>query len=321
MKLTILFYLLYAINAQALTIKIAAIAPEGTSLADCMKNLAKAVDEKTNGAVELKNYYGGVAGDESDVLRKIRVGQMNGGFFTGKTLGDIYEDVRIIELPFNFYRDREKGKMVLDKLAPFFNKGLEKKGFTNLGFFEVGQVYVVSTKKVESLTAMKGIKVWSWDGDELVAALISSIGLVSVPLALPDVLSSLSTGMVDAAYAPPIGIIGLQWQSKIKYLVDFPTAFSIGALLISANDWKKISPTHQKVISELAKQFINEANIQSIKENDASLAQLKKIGVKFINFPKSDYAQAQSIREEVIKRIKGKVVSQKALDKLQEAML
>ena len=122
----------------------------------------------------------------------------------------------------------------------------------NLGFFEIGNVYFVSQKKTDSLKSMMGVKIWSWEGDELVSTMIESMKFVSVPLPLPDVLSSLSTGIIEAAYAPPLGILSLQWNTKIKYLIDFPTAFSIGALLISKKSWDKISAKDQIIFKILA---------------------------------------------------------------------
>lgn len=316
MKLA-LFILLFSLRAQAVTIKIAAIAPEGTNWANTIKKMAKEVKKATDGKVKFKVYYGGVQGDEPDVIRKVRVGQLHGGVFTGKTLGDIFGDVRVVELPFNFLHSREKGLKALEGMTGYFSKNLEAKGFTALGFYEVGQVYVVSTKEVTSIEKMKGIKIWSWEGDEVVKSMIESLKLVSVPLALPDVLSSLSTGIIDAAYAPPLGILALQWQSKVKYLVNFPTAYSIGALLVSNKRWKKVKPKYKKVVREIAAKYVKIANEFAVKDNEQGLATLKEQGVKFVDFSKEDIAKAQEIRESVISKLKGKVISEKAIKMLE----
>ena len=187
-----------AFSAQQ--IKLAVLVPEGTTWGNSLKKFSKDVEKETNGEVTFKVYYGGVSGDEPDVLRKIRIGQLNGGIFTGKTLGDIHGDVRVMETPFTFYHNQKKASSALEKMSPQFGQLLKSKGFVNLGFYEVGMVYLVSTKKVGNLNELKGIKIWSWEGDELVKAMIESLELVSVPLALPDVLSSLSTGIINAAY-------------------------------------------------------------------------------------------------------------------------
>ncbi len=305
-----------ALGAQQ--VKLAAIVPEGSSWGLSLKQLSKEVAAATNNEVNLKVYFGGVSGDEPDVLRKIRIGQLQGGVFTGNTLGAIYGDARAMEIPFTFYENHKKASETLVKMTPKFDQGLRAKGFVNLGFYEIGQVYLVSTKKVSNLTELKGIKIWSWEGDELVAAMISSLGLVSVPLALPDVLSSLSTGIINAAYAPPLAILALQWHTKIKYLVDFPTAFSIGALLVSDKAWAKISPDHQQKILALSKKYIAEANGKSITESETAREQLKKAGVEFVSFPKEDYAKAASIRAQVIGKLKDKLISGKIIQELEK---
>src|SRR5690606_27666187 len=103
---------------------------------------------------------------------------------------------------------------------------------------------------------------------------------------------SLSTGIIDAAYAPPLAILALQWHTKIKYLVDFPTAFSIGALLVSDKVWAKIKPDHQQKILALAQKYVKDANEKSVGESEAARNQLKKSGIEFISFPEADYKQA-----------------------------
>jgi TRAP-type C4-dicarboxylate transport system substrate-binding protein len=307
-----------SLSYAAQQVKLAVLVPEGTTWGNSLKKLSKEVEAATGGEVSFKIYYGGVSGDEPDVIRKIRIGQLHGGIFTGKTLGDIYGDVRAMEIPFTFYGDLKKASSTLEKLTPEFNQGLKSKGFVNLGFYEIGLVYVVSTKKISNLAELKGIKIWSWEGDHLVGAMINSLDLVSVPLAIPDVLSSLSTGIIDAAYAPPLAILALQWHTKIKYLVDFPTASSIGALLISDKIWSKIKPDHQQKIQDISKRMVEEANKQNAKENDLARAQLKKDGVEFVSFPEADYKKAAAARASVIEKVKDKYISSKvikALDK------
>ena len=299
-------------------IKLAVLVPEGTTWANSLKSISKEVEAATANEVSFKIYFGGVAGDEPDVVRKIRIGQFHGGIFTGKTLGEIHGDVRAMEIPFTFYDKQDKANKALAKLTPEFNQGFKKKGFVNLGFYDIGQVYVVSTKKITSLAELKGVKMWSWEGDPLVGAMLESLELVSVPLAIPDVLSSLSTGIIDAAYAPPLGILALQWHTKIKYLVDFPTANSIGALLISDKIWSKIKPEHQTKIQAIAQRIVSEANSKNVAENLAAREQLKKGGVQFVSFSPEDYKKAADARVTVISKVKDKYISSKVIQILDQ---
>jgi TRAP-type C4-dicarboxylate transport system substrate-binding protein len=303
--------------AQAEVFKVGVLAPDGTNWAKSLKALNKEIEEKTKGEISFKYYFGGSQGDESDVLRKIRIGQLQGGIFTGKTLGDINGDVRVMEIPFNFMSDREKGNQTLNKMSFYLGQGMESKGFTNLGFFEIGFVYFISKKKVTDLNSLQGIKIWSWDGDPLVAAMIESMHLVSVPLSLPDVLSSLSTGVIEAAYAPAVGIVALQWNTKIKYLLDFPISYSVGAFLLDSKSLSKISAANVVLLKKLSMQHIQNINNANVADNKESLKLMKSSGVEFINFSKKDIEQGIKVRGQVLNTLKGKVISAKAIELLQ----
>lgn len=304
-------------QAQAAALKVGVLTPEGTGWTKLLKKMNNEIKEATKGNVEFKIYYGGSQGDEQDVLRKIRVGQLHGGIFTGKTLGDISGDVRVMELPFTFNNNREKAFKTLQALASSFNENYAKNKFKSLSTFEIGQVYFVTQKKVTDLNAIKTLKIWSWDGDPVVNALFETMNLVGVPLALPDVLSSLSTGIVEAAYAPGIGIIALQWNTKIKYVVDFPISYSVGAFLITQDAWSKISPADQKIVSDISKKYEAEINATNTKDNEESLKAMKSQGIEFIKFSDADVKVAQGYRKEMIKKLKGKIFSENILKKLE----
>lgn len=309
--------LLVISQAHAGPIKVGVLAPEGTGWTKLLKQMNNEVKEATKGNVEFKIYYGGSQGDEQDVLRKIRVGQLQGGIFTGKTLGDISGDVRVMELPFTFNHNREKAFKTLQALAPSFNENYAKNKFKSLSTFEIGQVYFVTQKKVTDLNAIKSLKIWSWDGDPVVSTMFETMNLMGVPLALPDVLSSLSTGIVEAAYAPGIGIIALQWNTKVKYVVDFPISYSVGAFLITQDAWNKISPADQKIVSDISKKYEAQINVTNTKDNEESLKAMKSQGIEFIKFSDSDVKIAQGYRKEMIKKLRGKLFSENILKKLE----
>jgi len=306
LKKVLISFLLMSIPTYAVTIKLGVLAPEGTNWANTLKDLSQEIKKETNGEVKFKIYFGGVQGDEPDVLRKTHLGTMHGGVFTGRTLGEIYGDVRVIELPFNFREKREKALQAVAALQTQFDKGFMDHGFQCLGYFEIGNVYLVSSKKVNNISDLKKIKIWSWEGDLLATSLVDSLELASVPLALPQVMSSLSTGVIDAAYATPLAIIALQWHSKVKFLVNFPITFSLGALVISNQGWNQIPSKYHQKIKAITKKYVDMANLQTIKENDDALIALKKNGIEFIDFPKTDVAKGKDIRSKVIVQLQTK---------------
>ena len=316
-KIFLALSLCCSVNAYSSPLKVGVLVPEGTGWAKIMKKMTAEIKEATKGNVEIKVYYGGSQGDEQDVLRKIRIGQLQGGIFTGKTLGDINGDVRVVEVPFTFNNNREKALKTLQKLTPFFNQNFEKNKFKSLATFEIGQIYLVSQTKIQDLNAIKSVKIWSWEGDPVVNTMFETMHLIGVPLALPDVLSSLTTGVINAAYAPGIGIISLQWNTKIKYVIDFPISYSIGAFVITGDAWSKMSPADQKIVSEISKKYESEINITNVKDNEDAFKSMKAQKIEFIKFSDSDIKQAQTYRQEIIKKLKGKVFSDDAYKKLE----
>lgn len=308
--------MLASLNCFAAPIKVGVLVPEGTGWAKIIKKMTGEIKETTKGNVEIKVYYGGSQGDEQDVLRKIRIGQLQGGIFTGKTLGDINGDVRVMEIPYTFNNNNEKAIKTLQNLTPFFNQNFEKNKFKNLAMFEIGQIYLVSQKKVQNLDAIKSLKIWSWEGDPVVNTMFESMKLIGVPLALPDVLSSLTTGVIDAAYAPGIGIISLQWNTKIKYVVDFPISYSVGAFVITMDAWTKISPLDQKIVADISKKYENEINKTNIRDNEEAFSSMKAQKIEFIKFSDADIKVAKGYRQEIVKKLKGQLFSEEALKKL-----
>ncbi len=316
MKLLSILALLFVFSTQAQTVKVGVLAPEGTTWAKKMDEMAKEIKKATDGKVKLRFYFGGAQGDEPDVLRKIRVGQLHGGIFTGKTLGEIAGDVRVIELPFTFGADREKALGTLSKLTPFFNTKFEEVGFKNIGFFELGMIYFVSQVKTGKLDELQGVKIWSWEGDKLVEAMISELNLVSVPLPLPDVLSSLSTGIIQAAYAPPMGMLALQWNTKIKYIVDFPITYSVGAFLLDQKTWAKIPAKYHKTIEDISARYVTEVNASNDKDNKDALTVMKSSGIEFLKFPEADIQRGKELRKAMVKKLKGPLFSEEAYQNL-----
>ena len=311
-----------SVTLSAVKLKFAVLTPKENSWGQALNKMTKEIKKATNGEVKFKIYYGGVKGDEPVVKRLVHTDLLDGGIFTGKTLGEINGDVRVMELPFTFYSDREKALQTLQNLAPYFNKGFEKKNFVNLGFFELGNVYFVSQKKTENIESLKGLKIWSWPGDALVDAMIKEMSLISVPAPLPDVLSSLSTGIIEAAYAPPLGIVALQWNTKVKYLVNFPISYSTGAFLMTKRAWDKIPAKYQETVREISQKYISKVNSANKGDNEVAMSEMKKSGVEFLKFSDEDIKKAKEYRAKIIERIigQGNLFTKDALVQLEKEM-
>ena len=304
----------FAPRLQAETLKLATIIPDDSAWTNNLKKFAQEVKVKTASRVEIKLYSGGVQGDEPDILRKIRVGQLQGGILTGSAMGSVYSDVRVLELPFNFVDDRALALKVMKDLGPYFAEGFAAKGFKVLGLYEQGKVYIISKKSVASFEEIRKTKFWSWTGDEIVSAMLKGLQFTPINLGLTDVLPSLSTGLVDTVFGPPLGILALQWNTKVEYLLNYPVTYGFGALMLSSKAFDKISKEDQKIVEDLGQRYIQLTNDEVVKGNDEALQTMKRMGMKFMDLPKTDLEQAKKVRLAVIAELTGKVFSKKTFD-------
>ena len=302
--LILVIFFVGSIDAMAITLKIATISPEGTAWTNNLDAIRAEIQQKTKGRVKFTGYYGGVMGDESDVLRKIRIGQLHGGIFTGRTLGKVFSDTRVMEVPFNFQGGHKQAMKVLKELTPYFAKGFEKKGFKSLGFFGVGDIYLVFTRKFTNLQQLRGVKVWSWEGDHLASLFAKEIRSVAVPLALPEVLGALSTGIVHAAYASPAAMLALQWSSKIKYFMDHSITYSIAGFFLSSRAWEKISAQDRMIIEQSINGKLQKIIDETKRENDQAIEALRTVGVEFIKFPQSDILELNKTADTLFEKLK-----------------
>jgi TRAP-type C4-dicarboxylate transport system substrate-binding protein len=275
-------------------IRFATVAPEGSTWMNVMKEYVKAVEDATNNEIDFKIYPGQVAGDEKDVLRKIRIGQLDSGGFTGVGLGEILPEVRIMDSPFLF-KSYDEVDYIADQFFDYFSEKFEQKGFILLGWAEVGFVYVFTNNPIYSLEDMNGVKMWMWEGDPIAEATFKAFNISPIPLSITDVLTSLQTNLINGVYVSPYACTVVQWHTRVKYMLDLPLADSNGAILISKKKFNKLSATQQEKLRKLSREYFGQLTVLSRKDNAESLDLLKETGITFTTI--ADKSKIESFYE------------------------
>lgn len=262
-------------------IKFATLAPEGSTWMKVMHAFDNDLRARTANRVGFKFYPGGVQGDEEVVLRKIRNGQLHAGGFTGFGLGSIAPEFRAIEVPFMF-RTIEEVDYVRAQLDDRFKATYKQKGFALLGWADVGFVYLFSNQPIRDPDELRAAKVWTWSGDKLAELFFKAFEVSPIPLALPDVLTSLQMGVVDAVYSPPLACIALQWFTRVKYMTDVPITYGFGAMLVSERSLAKLQPGDVAILKELAEKHSSELIRKTREENVEAIELIEKEGVTML---------------------------------------
>ena len=312
----LLFLSQLALGAEkTLVIKIGTLAPEGSSWVKALNAINAEVMKNTGNTVQFKIYAGGVLGDETDMLRKLKIGQIQGVALTSAGLSSLFREMDVLQVPFLF-QNYEEVDAVSKKMDPFFRKGFEDNGYVLLGWSEAGFVYLMSTVPIASVADLRKHKVWIWEDSPMSKAIFDEAGVKAIPLTIPDVLVGLQTGLVEVVYAPPSGAISLQWFTKIRYLTDVPLIYLAGGVVVKKDIFKQLPQSHQNSVLESFQQRQDPLKTVSRNENRDAIKVMVKNGVKIITPSKDQIEEYRKLSNRALEHISGPTFSKKVLDEV-----
>lgn len=316
--LTIISILLFSVTIHAgkIRLKLAVITPERTIWGKQFKVATKEIKEKTDGNVILKVYYGGIQGDEMNVIKKMRIGQLHGAGFMARGITNICPDSLVFAIPLLFHNSREVIE-VHRKMRGYLEKQALSKGYQILGWTNQGFTYCFSKDKVDDLSSLRQAKPWTLESDEFCKSFFKCAGISAVPAQVGDVMTALQSGLIHTVFAPPIGMIVMQWQARVKYQLDLGIFYSFGALVISHKKWRRIPRNYQEIIRDTFRKCIEELNINIEKQNvDALNVLAKKLTV--LKPTTEALEEFRSVTAKVEKDMTGKAFSPEAMKLLRQ---
>jgi TRAP-type transport system periplasmic protein len=307
-------------RAQEYTIKFATIATEGSTWMTILRQYDAAIRKESNGRMGFKIYAGAVQGEDKDVMRKIRLGQLQSAGVTGVGLGEVSSKLRILDAPFLFnnYQEVDYFHNMFDQE---FEQDVRKNDYVLLGWAEVGFVYVFTNTPVRTVADMNGVKMWMWEGDAIAEAAFRALGINPIPLQVTDVLTSLQTGLINGAYTSPLAALVLSWNTRVKYMMGVPLADAAGGVVVSKKKFDTLPPDCQEILLRNGKKYLGELTQKSREENAAAIETMKKNGLQVI-----DVNSEKTVREFVAtgktarQSLVGKLYDQAFLDRVEKTM-
>ena len=301
--------------AKTTVIKLATLAPEGSSWIETFNAIDAEIKQKTNGQVRCRFYAGGVLGDEKDMLRKMHIGQIHAAALTSAGLSAIFNEMDVFQIPFLFESHNEVD-FVLAQMDAFFREGFETNNYILLGWSEAGFVRLMSTKPVATLADLRKLKVWTWEDAPMTRIIFEEANVSAIPLSVPDVLVGLQTGLVDVVYAPPSGAISLQWFTKVRYITEVKLIYLIGAVVIKKKVFNNIEPAHQKIVMDVWQRQMTQLKQKVRQENKEAMQVMVDQGIKIIVPSQDQVAEFKNVSTKAIQRLEGKTFSKKILDEV-----
>jgi TRAP-type C4-dicarboxylate transport system substrate-binding protein len=265
-------------------IKLATLVPEGSVWDRMLRDTGSEWNRATAGRVTLRVYPGGVAGDEPDVVRKMRIGQLQAGALTTVGLAEIDPGFQLFNAPM-FFDSYGELDAVLDEIGPTLRQRLEAKGFVLLSWGHGGWVYFFSKKPVQTIADLKATKMFAWAGDDRMVQLWRANGFHPVALAATDIMTGLQTGMIETFPSTPLIALTLQWYRITPNMVGVGLAPLVGGFVVSKAAWDKISPADRAAIQAAALRGEKHLEVEVPRQDTTAVAEMEKRGLKVMRLP------------------------------------
>jgi TRAP-type transport system periplasmic protein len=291
------------VPAHAVDIKIATVAPDGSRWIQQMRAGAEEVSTRTAGRVTIKFYPGGVMGNDAQVLRKVRIGQLQGGAFTAGGLAERYGALNLYGIPLLF-RSLDEIDAVRAALDPELAAGLDQAGFVTFGFIEGGFANLLANEPIHSVDEMRRKKVWVPEGDPISFMVMEALGLSPAVLPVTDVLTGLQTGLIDIAFASPVAALVLQWHTKVKYITEIPVSYSMGIFAIEKGAYSALSAADQQIVREVMSRYIGALDREARDDNRRAAEVLARSGLQTVSVNAADVEGWRSTIQSLYPRLR-----------------
>lgn len=289
-------------------IKWGTIAPENTNWGDAINQASREIEKQSNGRVKMVWYFGAVMGDEPDMIRKIRIDQLQGLALLTVGLSKLVPELIAFSLP-DLFHNYQEVDCVFERVWPMVEKVVAEKGYVVFGRADVGFSILFSKSNLQTMNDFKKAKFWTWEGLEVDKAAARLFGVDKLtPLALPEVLPALQTGMVDTVYATYYTSIALQWNTQISYMSDvtqFGGAYAPAMLVLKKDVYDSLPPDLQKIIKETCGKFMPPLREQLRKDEENAMNSLLKRGIKMMQIDPALIAETKVRSQQIYKDWEG----------------
>jgi len=303
-----------AARAQApVIVRMATLVPDGSTWHQILMEAADQWKQASGGRVVVRLFPGGVAGDDPDVVRKMRLGTLNAGVLTSVGVAEIDKSVYALGIPLMF-ESYDEVYWVHEKMRPKLEASLEAKGFVVLNWADGGWVHFFTKKPVAVPDDLRKLKLFSWAGDAEAVEVWRSAGFDPVPLPATEIATALQTGLVQALGAPPQVTVISQYYTSANNMTALRWQLLLGATLITKSAWEKIPAELRPELLKISQQAGTRLRKEVRDAEGRDIEAMKKRGLNVVPVSAAQRAEWQKLTESLYPSIRGKIVPAEAFD-------
>ena len=301
---------------QPVVINMGTLAPEGSPWHQIVLQMGEQWRVISAGKVKLRIYPGGVLGDEQDMVKKMRIGQLQAVSVTDVALREIEPAVYSLQVPM-MLQSYEELDYVRDRITPGLEKMIEAKGYVVLNWGDVGWVHFFTKAPASRLSDIRKMKLFTWAGDNEELEMWKGAGFRPVPLAATDILMGLQTGLIDTFDTAPLAALSNQWFGLVTYMIAVKWAPLTGATVVSKSTWERIPAAERAEMLKAARLAGERMRGEVRKSGDEAVAAMQKRGLKVIEPDAAALADWRREAESIYPRLRGKSVPAEMFDEVQ----
>jgi len=302
---------------EATMLRIASLAPSGSSWMKVLNAWNKTIQDKTDGRLKLRFYPGGSQGDERDFVRKIRVGQLDGGVVTIVGLAMLVRSMVILGVP-GFLETYEKLDRVRTKLADRFEKMFEDEGFKMVAWGDAGKTRLFSVEEIAKPSDLKSMRPWVWKDDLNFIEFYDVVGAPGVRLGVPEVYPGLQTKMVDVVTSSALTAVALQWYTRVNYMTGHNLSIIAGGVVMKKDKLDALPPDLQEAFYSTAKRVETLLNESIRRDDQTAYDVVMKKGIVATDTSKHK-AEWDQVSKQILDRMTGRVFSKDLVDAVKAA--
>ena len=308
-----LFFIFSIGFSRNIIVKMATLAPEGTDWHGMLIEMGQEWKNATKGKVRLRIYPGGVLGDERDMVRKMRIGQIHAAGMTAEGLSEIVNEFSAYFVPL-VYQSSEDVTAVTNQLLPEFETKLEENGFKLLHLGELTWVYWFSTDPIRTPEDLKQKKFFTWAGDFKWEQVYKNAGYSPIPLATTDILSALQTGLINTIPMPPIYALAQQTFGIANNMLDLKWGVLMAGIVVDLKTWNRIPSKYHDTIFDITRAIQKKYYDTNRKAEQAALNAMKEYGLTINSISEKELALWQQEVNRVSPHLRGGIISENIYD-------
>jgi TRAP-type C4-dicarboxylate transport system substrate-binding protein len=299
--------------ADPVVIKMATLVPAGSNWNRSLQEMGQKWQQISGGKVVLKLYAGGVAGDDADVVRKMRLGTLNAGLLATTGLADIDRSVLALQIPM-LYEDYDEADWVAAKMTPSLEAQLDAKGFVVLAWVDGGWAHFFTKTPARTPEELKSAKLFTWAGDDKYTELWKGAGFNAIPLPATEISTALQTGLVNALCTTPQVAAVMQWYTHAKNMTDVNWALLLGAVVVDKRAWEKIPEDVRPAILAVTRETGRQLSKQTRADEIESIEAMKKRGLNVVKPGPAELESWHKLLDSVLPLVRGKYMPAEAFD-------